>query len=311
MELSSGTVDAPSVSAASQRTAFLGDVHAHLPDLLAALHSLGVRFDGPGVDGISWPEDLWVVQVGDQVHKGPDTLAVLRLRDELVEASGGRFIDLFGNHEAQYILGPRFFPFESGVASLLRRDTHRRVAVAVAATPDPAAANASPRMILATHAGLTADFWQRFCAASSDVHHVASHLNRMWHSRRREILDTGVMLGAHQPWLLAGPLWAHPGLELVPSWEAYRQSSGVLPPFDQVSGHANPAHPLDKNRPQGLVKDPVSGHSFLRWGGREVFRFIETWPSHKPSPYGLLPHVVSGVPLPDPVFDAANPAFAA
>ena len=80
------------------RLAVIGDVGGHLDSLVAQLNVLGVDVEERLV-----PPELVVCQVGDLVHKGPESAAVVALVDELMARNPDRWIQLLGNHEAQYL----------------------------------------------------------------------------------------------------------------------------------------------------------------------------------------------------------------
>jgi hypothetical protein len=103
------------------------------------------------------PDDLVVVQVGDLVHKGPDSPGVLALVDRMMAGSVDRWIQLIGNHEGQEGLGgPDFWP--ETLSPALRADVRRwvdtdraRLAVALDTV------EYGPTLV--THAGLTRQKW--------------------------------------------------------------------------------------------------------------------------------------------------------
>src|SRR5699024_8651761 len=49
------------------------------------------------------PSDLHVVQLGDLIHRGPDTHGVLQLVDTILQSQPSQWTQLIGNHEAQYL----------------------------------------------------------------------------------------------------------------------------------------------------------------------------------------------------------------
>ena len=55
------------------RVAVIGDVGGHVEELRRELRALGASETGV------LPDDLVVIQVGDLVHRGPDSEAVVRL----------------------------------------------------------------------------------------------------------------------------------------------------------------------------------------------------------------------------------------
>src|ERR1700684_1930414 len=70
------------------------------------------------------PDDLLIIQVGDLVHRGPDSTGVVALVARMMAGSPDHWIQLLGNHEAQEGLGAPDFWHESvtpGVRADLRR----------------------------------------------------------------------------------------------------------------------------------------------------------------------------------------------
>ena len=84
------------------RIAVIGDVGGHAEPLRHELARLGARPDG------SLPEDLIVVQVGDLIHRGPDSAQVVNIVDRYLRTQPGQWIQLIGNHEAHYLQPPVF-----------------------------------------------------------------------------------------------------------------------------------------------------------------------------------------------------------
>ncbi|MFH1529376.1 MAG: metallophosphoesterase [Pseudomonadota bacterium] len=83
---------------APTRLIAIGDIHGDCDALTAALR-LGGAIDG---DARWIGGELWVVQTGDYLDRGPDELKIIRLLDRLEEdaaRAGGRVIVLNANHE--------------------------------------------------------------------------------------------------------------------------------------------------------------------------------------------------------------------
>ena len=138
------------------RVAVIGDIGGHLDALRGELRRLGVDDDRP------IPDDLVVVQVGDLVHRGPDFDAVVAYVDRRLRSQPDRWIQLVGNHEANYVRPPVFrWPEQvcRGTARTLQRWWRRReLRVAAAVETDR-------ESFLVTHAGLTAQFWAQSLGA--------------------------------------------------------------------------------------------------------------------------------------------------
>ncbi|NQU50621.1 MAG: metallophosphoesterase [Planctomycetes bacterium] len=76
---------------------FIGDVHGEFGALECLLAMLGYRPDG------SHPENRKLVFLGDLVDRGPDSLSVVRLVSELMDAGQAQCV--LGNHELNLMLG--------------------------------------------------------------------------------------------------------------------------------------------------------------------------------------------------------------
>lgn len=209
-----------------QRVAVIGDVGGHADPLRAELARLGVPDEGAG----ALPPDLMVVQVGDLVHRGPDSEGVVALVDRHLESTPERWIQLVGNHEAFYLRRRQFSWSERvprSTAAVLRRwwrSGRMRPAVALRAAGED---------LLVCHAGLTRGFWSEVLGAPADVATAADAINALARRRGRALFKPGTMLGWRDPDHSAGPVWAAAGTEVAASW------SGHELPFSQVHGHSS------------------------------------------------------------------------
>lgn len=212
--------------APGERVAVIGDIGGHADALRAELARLGVPGHGDG----PLPAGLRIVQVGDLVHRGPDSAGVVALVDRHLAESPGRWIQLVGNHEAFY-LRRRQFSWDERVprptAVTLRRwwaSGLMRPAVAI---------SAGGENLLVSHAGLTHGFWRDVLGSPSDVGAAADALNALARGNGRALFKPGTMLGWRHPDHGAGPVWAAAGTEVAASW------SGAELPFSQVHGHSS------------------------------------------------------------------------
>jgi hypothetical protein len=204
------------------RVAIFGDVSGHLDPFLGGLATVGV------VPGSPWPGDLAVVQVGDLVHKGPDSSEVVALVAALAAfAPPGRWVQLAGNHEAVHVGGVRFGVDGVGPATAATlAGWHACGFLAAAVAVD------TPRgSWLVSHAGVTRRWWEDRLGGERSAAACAAALNGLLASRP-DAFSAGVMLGG--PRADASPLWAHPTAELWPGWAAHPD-----PPFSQAHGHAS------------------------------------------------------------------------
>jgi hypothetical protein len=205
------------------RIAVIGDVGGHLGELRTEVERLGVDADR------RMPDDLVIVQVGDLIHRGPDSDAVVAYVDGLLRYNPGRWIQLVGNHEANYIRPPVFKwsqKVSRAAARTLRawwRDGTMRVAASV---------ETAGESFLITHAGLTAQFWSNNIGAPAAAGAAAVAINKLAHEHSDAPFRTGLMISGrvHHG---VGPVWADSARELVPSW-----ADRVLP-FSQIHGHSS------------------------------------------------------------------------
>lgn len=206
------------------RIAVIGDVGGHLAELRRELVRLGADEETGEL-----PTDLTIVQVGDLVHRGPDSAGVVRLVDRHLRGRPGQWIQLVGNHEAQYLTAPAFhWPerLDKESADTVRAwwsDGLMQVAVVVS--------DADDRDVLVTHAGLTAGYWRQVLGAPIDAVRAAEALNVLIGDHDAVVFRPGQMLTGRGPDLAAGPLWAAAATELVPGW------LGAGLPFSQLHGH--------------------------------------------------------------------------
>jgi hypothetical protein len=206
------------------RIAVIGDVGGHMWVLRRCLQELGADTTAGTV-----PDDLVIVQVGDLVHKGPDSTGVLALVDRMMTGSPGQWIQLIGNHEAQEGLGgPGFWHEALGPGP---RADLRRWVEADLATLAVALDTVEYGPVLVTHGGLTRQKWVAIGRPDSPGA-VAAIVNKELAADPDLAFAAGEMLGV-RPRLPVGVAWASPR-ELLQSWDMEQL------PFSQVHGHASP-----------------------------------------------------------------------
>ena len=253
------TVDAP-------RIAVLGDLSGHLKPLLTTLAELGVEVDDRNVPRqVTWPDDLVVVQVGDLVHKGPVSELVVAVVDALFRRTG-RWVQLLGNHEAQYVPGGTAFwvpPIDARVGERVGQwwdEGFLRPAVAID--------DERRGPVLVSHGGLTVRSWH----ALGDPDHlgaVGALADPANHARH--VLAAGIMAARDAD---PGVAWTEPKQELRAPWLVHAQVGGTVP-FSQVHGHAQPLLPPSRGRrvpPELRSSTGVDdlGHVITRVGDREI-----------------------------------------
>ena len=254
------------------RVAVIGDVGGHADLLRDALCRLGAEGDAARL-----PEGLTVIQVGDLVDRGPDSTGVLDLVDRYLEEQPDQWIQLAGNHEAQYLPGGTPFWRERLADADARRlrawwaDGRLRIAAAVRTTAgDARGAGASQRStdgddVLLTHAGLTVDAWRALGEPPT-----ATAAARLLNERPEPLIWLGDGFTTDT---LAGPLWADAGWELYEPWMHFYAAGGFVP-FDQTHGHSSVVRFGERMwRCPGRVRlratvDWEARHTRVRIGGR-------------------------------------------
>ena len=216
----------PPVEKATHRIAVVGDVGGHVSALEAELVRLGAD---PASGAL--PDDLTVVQVGDLVHRGPDSARVVSLVDRYLYRQPKQWVQLVGNHEAQYLREPAFVWPERldqpSVDTLRRWWSHGLLRVAAAFS------DLDGRGHLVTHAGVTAGFWRDVLGAPRSAETAAAALNGLPRDDEHALFRAGRLLHGRRDAGPVGPLWACASSELVPSW------LGLELPFSQVHGHSS------------------------------------------------------------------------
>jgi hypothetical protein len=203
------------------RIAVIGDIGGHAEQLRLELVRLGARPDG------SLPADLVVIQVGDLIHRGPDSSQVIDIVDHYLRSQPAQWIQLIGNHEANYSETPVFRWPET----LSRKHTRivkrwwRDGSAAVAAAVDTA-----DESFLITHAGITAQLWANALGGPASAADAARRINELARAGADVVFRAGIFLhGTIAP--DAGPLWADTTTELLPGWADRHM------PFSQIHGH--------------------------------------------------------------------------
>lgn len=207
--------------------AIFGDLSGWREPFKAGLATVGVDLDGDEV-----PDDLTVIQVGDVIRKGPDSEQLMIDVNRLQLANPDNWVQLIGNHEAMYLGGPLFGPWEISKKTLkiLRGMFYERRACAAVAID-----TVEHGEILVTHAGMTPHVWGLF-DKPKDIEVLVQNLNALaWSDNRLHqqlAFHPGRMLsGNHHN--LPGVVWTETLYELWSAWEEAKEM-----PFSQVHGHA-------------------------------------------------------------------------
>ncbi len=215
-----------------------GDTGGHYEALRAGLTEAGLT------DELTLPEDVVIVHTGDLIHKGPASNEIVALVDTIMKRNPGQWIQLAGNHEAQYIGGIQFWRDNSitDETKAILREWHTTGAMLTAygiegvqAAPELVISKRgmelSSESVLLTHAGLGRPFWRKRLKCPETATAAAALLNEL----PIELVGTpGLMLedaGSSAP----GPHWAHSVFEV---WGSWFDTPGC--PFVQIFGHTSP-----------------------------------------------------------------------
>lgn len=202
------------------KIAIFGDTGGHYNQLYNGLRAIGLDSDNV------LPEDLTVIHVGDLVHKGPDSELIISFVNDIMKVNPGQWIQLVGNHEAQYLGGPVFwgdFIDEGAQKTLHRWWNTKKIRTAVAVRDYD-----HDEDLLVTHAGLAPNFWEAYCHNETHPAQVAAYINS-WKIDLQFV--PGAMLSG-EPRGNGGPVWAHAIDEIYLPWLKTDQV-----PFSQVHGH--------------------------------------------------------------------------
>ena len=254
------------------RIAVIGDVGGHARPLRDELTRLGAHPDG------SLPDDLIVVQVGDLIHRGPDSAQVVDIVEHYLRRQPDQWIQLIGNHEAHYLRPPVFhWPETLGRKHIRMLNRWWRGGAAAVA----AAADTADESFLITHAGITAEFWSTILGGPPTAAQAARRINDLARMGADPVFRAGIFLhGTIDPG--AGPLWADTAAELLPGWADRRL------PFSQIHGHNSlttwrePDTAVARTGIDALVTiDHAAKHEFLHLEGG---RLIGIDPDHRETP---------------------------
>lgn len=251
------------------RLAVIGDVAGHNLPLQRELRRLGVDVEAAVI-----PDELIVVQVGDLVHRGPDSPGVVALVDRLITNNAGRWVQLAGNHEAQYLFPPRFQWNErlpQGTVDTIRSWWEKgtmRLAAAFHTEGQTVRVRGGDRTVvgagplLITHAGLCVGLHRRLGSPENPAA-IARTLNEERFEKTAPAWRDGAMLGGPAR-SDAGVVWAEATTELHLPW----LHAPDRPSFHQAHGHTSPFnHRLSRWWPQAAE---LVGHAHVDPNRRHV-----------------------------------------
>ena len=139
------------------RAAIFGDIGGHAGAFFRALESLGVDLATGGI-----PKDLTIVQLGDLIHKGPDSEAIVAFVSKVFSKSPDQWVQLLGNHEMQHLGGYEFWRCSCSrelIASLHSwwGNGQASTVAGISHAPVPKVLTGAPTLL--SHAGVTSFLW--------------------------------------------------------------------------------------------------------------------------------------------------------
>lgn len=215
--------------------ALFGDVGGHYVPFVNGLRELGVVI-GNNAEDFFIPKNLTVIQMGDLVHKGPHSDALVSLADAMMKLNNadpdrGTWIQLIGNHESMYIPGaPVFWEFECNETSsaTINRWWNEKQAQLHFVIPQN---EGKPFMV--THAGVGSYVYNATQRKEQGIEAFSEHLNALQPDRMMEASFAGAMLYGKLSFH-AGVFWAESTREVYATWRD-REA-----PFHQIHGHCPP-----------------------------------------------------------------------
>lgn len=222
-----------------------GDVGGNYKPLIESLAKHGVMLTALGA---TIPEDTIVIQVGDLIDRGPQSDELVHAVDNTIYESNPRWIQLFGNHEGNWMdwwHGPcQFGGFDDDTTDKTKetlrkwwKDRAAKMAVGIETENGP---------YLITHAGLSWMKWNHIKAPTD----LAQAVNTLNSEDGRIAFAPGTMLGGAKtggtPDRPVGVAWTQTVNELYIPWlRAWDASVKAEPdkefsiPFHQVHGHCS------------------------------------------------------------------------
>ena len=268
--------------------AVFGDVGGHYKPFMAALELLG--FDKKT---FRIPANLTIIQDGDLVHKGKSSNQLVSLVDNIIRVNNqdpesGTWIQIFGNHEAQYFLGaPRFWKMECDVHSITTlnkwwRNKDARLHYVIEQN--------GKKPFIVSHAGISHRFFYHAQSLWNKVDtkepadfdknlatRTVADFSAWVDSLQPEHIDRAAVAGSMltgKTSRQAGLIWAESVNEVYATWR------DIKVPFHQIHGHVTPynwsqskfysnVHEVFR---QHIVLDSRKRHS--KWTNRDGTMFI-------------------------------------
>ena len=229
-----------------KNTYIIGDVGGHSVDLRRVLLECGAS-----EKTLELPDGVFVILVGDLIDRGPNSLGCVELAHEAWRVNEGRYIQLVGNHEANWLERYRVFDsYSDGPAIEAIREWASEGGLYLSAAVTGA------RETLVCHAGITSGLWEHL-GRPSEVRELVKVINNAWGGEGYDKIRAEGLLISGFVSRTAGVYWAEAYRELLGSWE------NETIEFDVVHGHSS-AYDWVK----GAWRGPI-GPATRRWVDRK------------------------------------------
>lgn len=205
------------------RHVIFGDVGGHFGPFKKGLKEVGVDFKTMTI-----PASTIIVQVGDLIHKGPNSALVVETISTLMHNNPGQWKQLIGNHELPYLTNhPFFYPdrVDDRTAEILEGWFDDGLL-----HPSYAFTSSTGEDYLVTHAGLTRPNYLDL--GEGTAFEIDGKLRN---TKISNLMESGTMLNGRYPNNHAGVFWAEAVSELYASW----YNTPEPPPFHQIHGHSS------------------------------------------------------------------------
>lgn len=217
------------------RYVVFGDTGGHFQQLKNGLIKAGMSED------YVLPKDTTIIHCGDLVNKGPHSNELVFMVEEIRLKNPNRWIQIMGNHEAQYLGGYHFTDnntLDSTGSTILRKWNMQNFIHLIYCIPEHAKVVTSQeeyylkKPTILSHAGLSYPFWKMY-------------LKKYKMKDYNDILNNTPIFTVHKPGIMlgeyynikspTGPIWAH-GIHEV--WTLWQQKNKAK--FNQFVGHIFP-----------------------------------------------------------------------
>jgi len=215
-----------------------GDTGGHFNQLYKSLRHIGMTED------YILPHDTRIIHLGDLVHKGLYSSDILRMIDSIRHLNPGQWIQIMGNHEAQYLGGEVFWSkrvdapgqkiltqwYEEGFLKFIHvLEAESKGFLHIETTSHQ---YTSSRPIVFSHAGLSLSFWLN----NLSQYKVHEYDKAIESTPLVDVHSSGIMMGKNfNPSSPVGPIWAHGVHEVWLMWNTMEQHL-----FNQIVGHISP-----------------------------------------------------------------------